>query len=122
MISSTSIRRDSPRTAYMGGGVRESKMGPPRVSSASSVTGVDYRYQPRGGEEVLATGHLSREQPLEVGDRLEVGGQPAIVRTIEPLLGEPELRLVRQFCDALYQAGFRLHSSGSRSPAFFSLS
>jgi hypothetical protein len=42
---------------------------------------------------VVATGHLSREQPLEVGDRIEVGGQPAIVRTIEPLLGEHELRL-----------------------------
>jgi hypothetical protein len=43
---------------------------------------------------VVATGHLSREQPLEVGDRIEVGGQQAIVRTIEPLLGEPELHLV----------------------------
>jgi hypothetical protein len=32
--------------------------------------------------------------PLEVGDRIEVGGQRAIVRTIEPLLGEREVRLV----------------------------
>jgi hypothetical protein len=37
---------------------------------------------------------LTRERPLELGDRIEVGGQDAIVRTIEPLLGEPELRLV----------------------------
>lgn len=58
------------------------------------MAGVDYRYELRGGDELVATGHLSREQPLEVGDRLELGGQPAIVRTIEPLLGEPELRLV----------------------------
>jgi hypothetical protein len=58
------------------------------------VAGVDYRYELRGGEELVATGHLSREQPLEIGDRIEVGGQPAIVRTIEPLLGESELRLV----------------------------
>jgi hypothetical protein len=58
------------------------------------VAGVDYRYELRGGEEVVATGHLSRELPLEVGDRIEVGGQQAIVRTIEPLLGEPELHLV----------------------------
>jgi hypothetical protein len=57
------------------------------------VAGVDYRYELRRGDEVVATGHLSREQPLEVGDRIEVGGLPAIVRTIEPLLGEPELRL-----------------------------
>jgi hypothetical protein len=57
------------------------------------VAGVDYRYELRSGDEVVATGHLSREEPLEVGDRFEVGGQLAIVRTIEPLLGEPELRL-----------------------------
>jgi hypothetical protein len=58
------------------------------------VAGVEYRFELRGGEELVATGHLSREQPFEIGDRIEVGGQPAIVRTIEPLLGEPELRLV----------------------------
>jgi hypothetical protein len=58
------------------------------------VAGVDYRYELRDGDEVVATGHLSREQPLEIGDRIEIGGQPAIVRTIEPLLGEAELRLV----------------------------
>jgi hypothetical protein len=58
------------------------------------VAGVDYRYELRGGDEVIGSGHLNREQPLEVGDRIEVGGQYAIVRTIEPLLGEPELRLV----------------------------
>ena len=28
----------------------------------------DYRYELRHGEEVIATGHLSREQPLEVGE------------------------------------------------------
>jgi hypothetical protein len=39
---------------------------------------------------------LTREQPLEVGERLEIGGQPGIVRTVEPLLGERELRLVVQ--------------------------
>jgi len=38
--------------------------------------------------------HLSREQPLEIDDRIAVGGHAAIVRTIEPLLGEPELHLV----------------------------
>ena len=61
-----------------------------RVSSASSVAGVDYRYELRRGDEVVATGHLSREQPLEIG------GQSGIVRAIEPLLGEHELRLVVQ--------------------------
>lgn len=49
---------------------------------------------------MVATGHLSREQPLEIGDRIEIGGQPGIVRAIQPLLGEHELRLVVQLvCD-----------------------
>ena len=61
-----------------------------------SVGGVNYRYELRRGDEVVATGHLSREQPLEAGERLEIGGQLGIVRTIEPLLGEQELRLVLQ--------------------------
>jgi hypothetical protein len=60
------------------------------------VAGVDYRYELRRGDEVVATGHLSREEPLEVGDRLEINGQVGIVRAIEPLLGERELRLVVQ--------------------------
>jgi len=60
------------------------------------VAGVEYRYELRRGDEVVATGHLSHEQPLEVGDRIEIGGQAGIVRTVEPLLGELELRLVVQ--------------------------
>jgi hypothetical protein len=60
------------------------------------VAGVEYRYELRRGDEVVATGHLTRELPLEVGDRLVIGGQPGIVRRVEPLLGEQELRLVVQ--------------------------
>ena len=60
------------------------------------MAGVDFRYELRRGEEIVATGHLNSEQPLEVGDHIEIGGQPGIVRTIEPLLGEHELRLVVQ--------------------------
>ena len=67
------------------------------------MAGVDYRYELRRGEEVVATGHLSREEPLEVGSRLEINGQLGIVRTIEPLLGERELRLVVQLVrDRIY--------------------
>jgi hypothetical protein len=60
------------------------------------VAGVDYRYELRRGDEVVATGHLNHEQPLDVGDRIEIGGQAGIVRTVEPLLGELELRLAVQ--------------------------
>jgi hypothetical protein len=60
------------------------------------VAQFDYRYELRRGDEVVATGHLGRERPLEVGERLEIRGQIGIVRAVEPLLGEHELRLVVQ--------------------------
>ncbi len=56
----------------------------------------EYGYELRRGDEVIATGHMSRELPLEVGERLSIGSQSGIVRSIEPLLGERELRLVVQ--------------------------
>ncbi len=56
----------------------------------------DYRYELRRGEEVIATGHLSRDEPLEVGERITIGSQSGIVRSVEPLLHERELRLVVQ--------------------------
>jgi hypothetical protein len=55
-----------------------------------------YRYELRLGEEVIATGHLSREEALEVGERLTIGTHSGIVRSVEPLLHERELRLVVQ--------------------------
>jgi len=56
----------------------------------------DYRYELQRGDEVIATGHFSREQPLEVGERITTGGRGGIVRDIAPVLGERELRLVVQ--------------------------
>jgi hypothetical protein len=56
----------------------------------------DYRYELRRGDEVIATGHFSREQPLEVGERIAIAGRTGIVRDVVPLLGERELRLVVQ--------------------------
>jgi hypothetical protein len=61
-----------------------------------SVAGVGYRYELRRGDEMVATGHLSHEQSLEVGDRIQIGAQSGIVLTVEPLLGEDEVRLVVQ--------------------------
>lgn len=54
----------------------------------------DYRYELRLGAEIVATGHLSREDPLEVGDHFVIGGRPGIVKSAEPLFGQHELRLV----------------------------
>lgn len=56
----------------------------------------DYRYEFRRGDEMVATGHLSREQPLEVGARMTIGSRTGIVRDVEPRLGDHGLRLVVQ--------------------------
>jgi hypothetical protein len=56
----------------------------------------DDRYELRRGDEAIATGHLSREQPFEVGDRITIGGRAGIVRDVEPILGELEQRLLVQ--------------------------
>jgi hypothetical protein len=53
-----------------------------------------YRYELRRGEEVVATGHLTEEQALEIGEQIVIGGVLGIVRAIEPVLGERELRLL----------------------------
>jgi hypothetical protein len=55
-----------------------------------------YRYELRRGEELIATGRLSRERPLEVGERIAIGGRPGVVRSIEPVRAERELHLVIQ--------------------------
>lgn len=56
----------------------------------------DYRYELRLADEVVATGHLTRDEPLKVGEQVVIGGRPGIVRTIEPRLGERELDMVVQ--------------------------
>jgi hypothetical protein len=56
----------------------------------------DYLYELRRGDEVIATGRLSREEPLEVGEAITIGSQSGIVRSAEPLLNERELRLIVQ--------------------------
>ena len=68
---------------------------------------VEYRYELRRGEELIATGHLSREQPLQIGQHLVIGGRPGIVRSIEPLLRERELRLVVQLTLSEVSGPFR---------------
>lgn len=60
------------------------------------MSAVVYRFELRRADEVVATGHLSWEEPLEVGDEIKIGRREGIVRAIEPLLGDRELRLVVQ--------------------------
>jgi len=55
-----------------------------------------YRYELREGASVVSTGHLTREEAFEVGDRIVLGRLAGVVRSIDPVLGERELRLVVQ--------------------------
>ena len=55
---------------------------------------IRYRYELRHRDATLATGHLTREEKLQIGDRLEIAGSRGIVHSIKPVLGEHELRLV----------------------------
>ena len=63
------------------------------------MAGVGYRFELWRGEVLVSTGHLTRERRLEAGDWVVIGGQPGVVRAVEPLLGERELRLVVQLGD-----------------------
>lgn len=60
------------------------------------MAGVDYRCELRRADELIATGHLNHDQPFQIGDEVEIGSRSGIVRTIDPVLGERELRLVIQ--------------------------
>lgn len=64
---------------------------------------VSYRYELRRGEEIVATGHLARELPLEVGDRIAIGKSEGRVREIEPTLGGRERRLVVQLVASTFE-------------------
>jgi hypothetical protein len=60
-----------------------------------------YRYELRKGDEVVATGHITSEHSLEVGETLAIGSHSGFVRAIEPRLHERELQLIVQLrCDA----------------------
>jgi len=58
------------------------------------MASIEYRYELHRNDEIVATGHLVRDDPVEVGEQLQILGQDSVVRSIEPQLGERELRLV----------------------------
>jgi hypothetical protein len=59
------------------------------------VEGTTYRYELRRGEEIVATGHLTQETPLQVGDRITLGRTEGVVREVGSLLSG-ERRLIVQ--------------------------
>ncbi len=60
------------------------------------MAGFAYRYELRRGDEVIASGRLTRERALEVGERITLSGRLGVVRSIEPVLSERDLHMVIQ--------------------------
>jgi hypothetical protein len=59
-----------------------------------------YLYELRRGEEVIATGHLTHDEPPELGGRITIAGREGIVRSIIPIRGQIEQRLILQLLPA----------------------
>ena len=55
-----------------------------------------YIYELREGETVVATGHLSHDPPLEVGQRLVINKRDGLVHAIDATADPFEQRLVIQ--------------------------
>ena len=53
-----------------------------------------YTYETHDGDRVVATGRLTFETELAVGDRITIGRSEGRVERIEPTLGGRERRLV----------------------------
>jgi hypothetical protein len=65
----------------------------------SPVVPPSYQYELRRGTMIVATGHVTNDEPLEVGRLIKIGGREGVIRTINPILGKSELRIVVQLPD-----------------------
>jgi hypothetical protein len=63
------------------------------------MAGASYRYELRRGDEIIATGHLTLDHQLDIGDEITIGPNRGTIQTIEPLLATRECRLVVQLPD-----------------------
>jgi hypothetical protein len=61
------------------------------------MTAFGHRYELRCAEELIATGHLTREEPFELGETIVIGGSVGMVSALEPLVGEHETRPLDPF-------------------------
>jgi hypothetical protein len=55
-----------------------------------------YLYELRRGDDIIATGHLTNDQPHEIGERITIAGRAGIVRSIIPVAGQNSKRLIVQ--------------------------
>jgi len=59
-----------------------------------------YRYELRDTNDLLATGHLTLDQPLEAGDHVTIGRTRGQVRSVEATFGSQELQLIVELLPA----------------------
>jgi hypothetical protein len=57
---------------------------------------VEYELRSAGDDEIVATGRLTLDDSAEVGQRLAVGGQEGVVRSVIPAIGDHLARVVVQ--------------------------
>jgi len=61
---------------------------------------LQFRYELRSGDQILATGHLSLANPPHVGDELTIGVKRGAVAEVSPIAGSHESRLVIKLATA----------------------
>jgi hypothetical protein len=59
-----------------------------------------YRYELRRNDDLVATGHLTLDEPLEVGDHVTIGRSHGLVHSVMPTLGKHERQLIVQLLPA----------------------
>ena len=63
------------------------------------MSSFEYLYELRSGEKVVATGRLATEEQFEVGQQTEIAGHTGVVRSIDPVLGARERRVIVQLSE-----------------------
>jgi hypothetical protein len=58
------------------------------------MTRTSYRYELRAGRTITATGHVSYETPLAIGDEITIGNRTGTVHELGPRLPDGDHRLV----------------------------
>jgi len=59
-----------------------------------------YRYELRDNDDLVATGHLTFDERLNVGDYVAIGRPRGLVRSVAPTVGSQELQLVVELLPA----------------------
>jgi hypothetical protein len=70
------------------------------VSSGNERQISSYRYELRHADATIAPGYLSRPEPLQEGDLLEIAGLEGKIEVIWPIVGSLEQRLIVGLIDA----------------------